>query len=182
MSPFVIFVIIFIGIVLWALSTMASMVNRQQEAERRRRFREMMEQSQSAGGGQFAQASPIRPPPVPQQRLNPGYAVRHPEMVRPVPPPPPRRLAQQPQQRRKPAPARRVAMPPPPIPVLEADDEPAPQRRPALREVVAKPQATTTATAPAIKRWLQPSTLRQQFILTELFQPPLALRDDHARP
>jgi hypothetical protein len=31
--------------------------------------------------------------------------------------------------------------------------------------------------APAIARWAKPSTLRQQFILTEIFQPPLALRE-----
>src|SRR5437773_2199936 len=31
--------------------------------------------------------------------------------------------------------------------------------------------------ASQIARWAKPATLRQQFILTEIFQPPLALRD-----
>jgi hypothetical protein len=36
----------------------------------------------------------------------------------------------------------------------------------------------TMADAPTIRRWLKPQTLRAQFILTEVFQPPLALRSD----
>jgi len=36
-----------------------------------------------------------------------------------------------------------------------------------------------TVAAPAIRKWLRPATLRQQFILTELFQPPIALRENH---
>ena len=31
--------------------------------------------------------------------------------------------------------------------------------------------------AQAIRRWLTPATLRSQFILTEILQPPLALRE-----
>jgi len=34
------------------------------------------------------------------------------------------------------------------------------------------------AEAPAISRWLTPKTLRSQFILTEVFQPPVALRPE----
>ena len=30
----------------------------------------------------------------------------------------------------------------------------------------------------AIARWLKPATLRQQFVLTEVFQPPLGMRDE----
>jgi len=33
--------------------------------------------------------------------------------------------------------------------------------------------------ARALAQWLQPHTLRQQFILTELFQPPVSMRDKH---
>ena len=32
--------------------------------------------------------------------------------------------------------------------------------------------------SPAISRWLKPATLRQQFILTEVFQPPLGMREE----
>lgn len=33
--------------------------------------------------------------------------------------------------------------------------------------------------AGALALWLRPETLRQQFILTELFQPPISMRDSH---
>jgi hypothetical protein len=36
----------------------------------------------------------------------------------------------------------------------------------------------TTATAAALNRWLNPTTMRQQFILTELLQPPITMRED----
>jgi hypothetical protein len=38
-------------------------------------------------------------------------------------------------------------------------------------------KAPTAVDAKAMSGWLRPATLRQQFILTEIFQPPLALRD-----
>jgi hypothetical protein len=38
-------------------------------------------------------------------------------------------------------------------------------------------RAPVSANATALRAWLQPKTLRQQFMLTEVFQPPLALRD-----
>jgi hypothetical protein len=37
------------------------------------------------------------------------------------------------------------------------------------------------ADAPTIRKWLKPQTLRAQFVLTEIFQPPLALRDNERR-
>lgn len=43
--------------------------------------------------------------------------------------------------------------------------------RPAAREAAA-------ADAAALSRWLTPKTLRSQFILTEILQPPLAFRED----
>jgi hypothetical protein len=42
----------------------------------------------------------------------------------------------------------------------------------------ARPAATSSsANAAALSRWLTPKTLRSQFILTEILQPPLALRE-----
>ena len=38
-------------------------------------------------------------------------------------------------------------------------------------------RASTSANAVAIRRWLTPATLRQQYILTEVLQKPLALRE-----
>src|SRR5207253_3792032 len=45
---------------------------------------------------------------------------------------------------------------------------------PAPAPISTHPKATTVG-AVAINKWLRPATLRQQFILTELFQHPLAL-------
>ena len=36
----------------------------------------------------------------------------------------------------------------------------------------------SSTTAVALHAWLKPATLRQQFILTEVLQPPLAMRED----
>lgn len=60
---------------------------------------------------------------------------------------------------------------------------PLPSVRQDARPAAANPQAPATSrpqpslSAPAIAGWLKPRTLRQQFILTEIFQPPIALRD-----
>jgi hypothetical protein len=40
-------------------------------------------------------------------------------------------------------------------------------------------RASPGITATAINQWMRPQTLRQQFILTEILQQPLALRRDH---
>ncbi|MEA2710355.1 MAG: hypothetical protein QOF78_2956 [Phycisphaerales bacterium] len=187
MHPIVFFVIILV--VIWVLSAIASAVSKQQEVQRRRQFRELMDQPQG-------QAVSRRPPPPPP--LHPAYAIRHPEMTAPpsqssqpqrarVQMPAPQAVPQQrlqpKQQPRRPRPAvvgprRAPAMAlPPPIPVLQADDAP-PARATAqgAKPVAAKRPAAKSATAPTISRWLQPATLRQQFILTEVFQPPLGMR------
>jgi hypothetical protein len=41
----------------------------------------------------------------------------------------------------------------------------------------AAPAVKPSATAATLRRWMTPETLRQQFILTEILQPPLALRE-----
>jgi hypothetical protein len=55
-------------------------------------------------------------------------------------------------------------------------------------KVVAAPRAAVTAPktptpvyvdARVLARWLVPQTLRAQFVLTEIFQPPVSLRDSH---
>ena len=116
---------------------------------------------------------PGSPQPTPLQRLqqeiadqirqmNEGQAAR-------MPPPLPsdrRPPARQQQQRRRMQP---VAAPPPPA-------KPALQTAPPVA-AAAKPKPPTVQ-APTIRRWLTPTTLRQQFILTELFQPPLSMREE----
>ena len=198
--PFVFFIMVVA--IIWVLSAIASAMSKQKDAQRRHQFREMMEQSPTARPQAYRPPAPTptrqrtRPQPPPPQ-LNAGYAARHPEMmqapqmVRPPrapmraspisPPPPPRPPMRRPQLQQQRHPARVAA--PPPIPLLEVDDD-APRSTlaapPAPPPAGAKPQAAhtrQTATAPAISRWLKPGTLRQQFILTEIFQPPLAMRE-----
>jgi hypothetical protein len=97
-------------------------------------------------------------------------------------PTPARAIAKRPIPRQAPAPAQRKMKrkAPPPIPTRAA-----PQT---VRNVVAKIAAAPTppprpaavfVDAKVLVRWLRPQTLRSQFILTEIFQPPIALRDNH---
>jgi hypothetical protein len=46
-------------------------------------------------------------------------------------------------------------------------------------EISATPKRAVppAASAASIKAWMRPTTLRRQFILTELLQPPLAMRE-----
>jgi hypothetical protein len=207
MEPIVFFAIILV--VIWVLSSIASAINKQQGAQRRQQFRETMEHSQRqvppppprSALQQQRQHAPHPP------QLNAGYRVRHPEMV--TPPPqvrPPTRLppqvrapmrARPPQEQQRRRQQQQLGRPPralepralrggmpPPIPVLESDD--APRRRqfapaPSVAPVTSQPSATQAATAPTISRWLKPQTLRQQFILTEILQPPLAMREERFR-
>lgn len=50
----------------------------------------------------------------------------------------------------------------------------------AVAPVKSKTRELQSVNAAALHRWLTPQTLRRQFILTEVLQPPLTLRDsDH---
>ena len=170
--------------ILWAIGTIAQKMNQKQAEERRRRLREMMEQSPTG-----MPPAPMRPEPAPPPPMRPTH-------VGPMPVPPPKRP--------KPAPvSRRVTStaPPPrpkplPVPPKRAPRQP---RRPTAAPpdealilpetpiAVSRPQPPIeqdaivtekpkSVRAQAILQCLKPGTLRQQFILTELFQPPLALR------
>jgi hypothetical protein len=102
---------------------------------------------------------------------------------------PPSRAAGKP----KAAPLRRGRRPQPPAliaaPIITGriDDAPPPPPAPAMRTTTVKPITEKNAAkspgaldAAAFRRWLTPATLRQQFMLTEIFQPPLSLRDQHS--
>jgi hypothetical protein len=82
------------------------------------------------------------------------------------------------QQRGKKRPA-----PPPPLPQAAASDSSveAVQSTVLPTPAVAASQAreTPTVDAKALAVWLRPQLLRKQFILTEILQPPVALRDAH---
>ena len=199
MHPFAIFIIILI--VIWTLSGIATWMNKQKEAERRRMIRAQMGQSPDIP---MARRAPqMVPPPLPVQkrpRISQGLAARCPDVLLPPAPVPqrpvqPRPMQQRPapqrqQQRRapvrlpgqprpvaKPARARQVQQQAPPM-VLQ-EDEPAPTRV-EKSEVQAPPTRAVVSpriSAETLSSWLKPATLNQQFLLTEIFQPPLALRD-----
>jgi len=87
---------------------------------------------------------------------------------RPVPPPlPPRaRVLRQ-------APA----FVPQPVQAPQAP-RPAPApRAPAPAPAMPSVQSPRPAFAASLNRWLKPNTLQKQFVITEIFQPPLGLRD-----
>jgi len=82
--------------------------------------------------------------------------------------------------KRRPPPLPAKAPAPPPrqrAPIMMQPAEPAPPRQP--NNAAARPAPVRTATAAALNRWLSPTTMRQQFILTELLQPPITMRDNH---
>jgi hypothetical protein len=180
MHPFVAFAIFLI--VIWTLSGIASAASKKTEQERRRR---MAQEMMRAGG--TPQAPPALPP---QRRIAQGLAARYPQVLRP--PQPAQRRSVKPAVRR-PAPIRTVAQPAvvhhiaqpfrsldtPPIrpaaPTAAITTTPARSARP-----LASASASHSADAPAIARWLSPRTMQQQFILTEILQPPLALREQQA--
>lgn len=187
MSPFVVFIIIIV--VIWTLSGIATAINKQKEQERRRQLRMQLERSAATERGSrqvpppFAQPAP-RPAFEPRQ-ISEGIATRFPDVL--LPPDPPRRVVRAPQppplrpggprgqkkqkkKSRQAVAAVQAAAPPPGEDPVENLVAPAPP--------VAPVRAAPTGTlAPAISRWLKPETLRQQFILTEIFQPPIALRE-----
>jgi hypothetical protein len=107
-------------------------------------------------GPKVARPPQVRPrQPVRQVRRGP---------LQPVPPRPPSRLAVQ--EEEGPQGPRRVADTPPPT---AAPPAPLPAGQ-------AGHGSPSIAQASAITKWLRPRTLRQQFILTELLQPPMAFR------
>jgi hypothetical protein len=127
--------------------------------------------------------APMQPP----RRQHPPMRTVPPRRIltRPIPParvqqPAPRRPAPPKQQRPS-----LVPTPTPPIPVSR---EPVPVKAHAsvdATEISSSPPAATAGTgarrpsspsAAALNAWLRPSTLRQQFILTEVLHPPVALR------
>ena len=140
----------------------------------------------AALGGKIKDAMNKQQPPAnpgeetPLQRMQREIAEQiermHGRPVAPQPPPLPQ-MQRQPQVQQPPKQQRRsskriqpIAAPPPPP--VEASPPP-----PAAPLIAPRPAPQTVA-APVIRRWLTPATLRQQFILTELFQPPLSMRED----
>jgi hypothetical protein len=186
------FIIAAAFIVITILGQWASSVQKKKEQERRRRVRESIE---STGTPATQRPAPIPPPSRQQATVQQGP-------LRRVPPPQPARPSPQQRPRPIPQPPRRIAQPqrragPPPIPPrmqpqvvpLGQATYQAPARASTeSRDVITTParpstsparRPTTAASAFSLNAWLKPATLRNQFILTEVFQPPVALRETH---
>jgi hypothetical protein len=200
MARGIIFVIVLIS---WGISALAKALknSNEKEKQRRRAVRQSIEQSQRIPQQRAAQQAGRAPAPAPARvqsrpQAFPKAQARRPvqlapEIARRVPPPRATRPPQkrQPQLRRGPtdynAMAQATSRPaPPPLPALT-------KKQPVLEEVdlipdepaalMSSQRKPPTVGAVAIRKWLRPMTLRQQFILTELFQPPIALRENHLR-
>lgn len=155
--------------------------------------------------GQAYAPPPMRsPPPLPPQAYQPapppppvfaptrsiqGPYVPSQPVHRPMPPRMTQRSVQRPAQR--PVPVRRAPAMNQPAqrkakkPVRPPEAPPVPPAEPvvpiaslAAISNQAAGRESAAANASALSRWLTPKTLRSQFILTEILQPPLALRED----
>src|SRR5688572_17162386 len=165
MQGFIIFIAVLV--VIWTLSAIATAVNKQKDAERRRMLRDQM-----------ARAGIRTPEPVPQppqrrpvqrpQAISRGIAERFPDVLLPPAPMKPRPQAQRrPQPIRHPGAPRPIAKPvrrqapPPPLPVQELD-EATPARLVAENAPAdAPPQVVRRGTTPRINAttlsaWLKP--------------------------
>jgi hypothetical protein len=149
-------VFIIIAVAIWIITSIASSVRKATA-----KTQVQKEQAQLRAVRQAMQS----PAPV---QARPRVAQRR----APVAPPPIKRLFQR---RPPPIPNRPPQAPPrEPEPVMMQLAEAPPPRTQAAQRVVAR-----SATAASLNRWLNPKTLQQQFMLTEVFQPPVTLRESH---
>jgi hypothetical protein len=190
-TPFIIFAVI-LGVI-WTLSGLATWANKQKEAERRARIREQIARtagkSNPAAIAQRAQPQAQRMPPPPISR---GIAARFPDVLLPPTPsqrrPPQVRAQQQPRgprpfpkkpQRKQQQQRQSAPIAPPPLAAAPTPPQ-APDAAPVARTAAAAAStASPRITAAMLSKWMTPNTLNQQFLITEIFQPPLGLRDRH---
>jgi hypothetical protein len=159
---------------IWAIGALANWVAKQQKAQKEAQQREQVRRSIEAQRGSATPAARQRAPQA--ARAN---QPRITQTRRPVQAPP--RLAPPPVPTRRDIAARGRRAAPPPLAAQRrapAAAAPAPVQE-VQPTVVTRGKPPSAAGATAISAWLKPATLRQQFILTELLQPPLALRDEH---
>lgn len=182
---------------------MERMMRQQMEAARREQAAEALARGPIPAGYQFPQQQPsrqpqpLRAPAVPPMRARAQPQQQRPAALRSPPPPPPipRQQASRPrggagpvvpqrrtkkaQQRQQQQQPRRPAAEPVIEELTGYSEGPS---RPGVREseigvgtAPASPARRAAAAVPVIR--LTPQSLRQQFILTEILQPPLALRE-----
>jgi hypothetical protein len=172
-----------IVLAIWGIGALANWVSKQanalREAQRKGQVRQSMQGQR--GGVQQTQGQRINP----AMAKRPGPVVNVPRVMRPMQQPAarvqqPNARAQQPVSRRVAAAmgARAPARPVTPPPLTKVQQAPASQPAVDPRDPQVQRQRPTSAGAGAIAAWLKPGTLRQQFVLTEVLQPPVALRDE----
>jgi len=184
MAGFILFIVVLV--VIWTLSGIATFMNKQKEAERRRLLREQLGQPPGT-----TRQTPRGPRRAPAKTISRGIADRFPDVLLPPTPQQPMRKPMPPRQpaqpMRKPVPPRPVAKRPKPrvvpqqsVAAMILEEERPTIAAPATGQPSPSKQPTTPRiTANTISRWLRPQTLNQQFVLTEIFQPPVAFRDRH---
>jgi len=149
----------FIGFVVVALivgiNAIIGAIKKRQEQKHREEVRQQIKRTPRPQ--ETPPVQPMRvivPPPVPQQRLQIRQRAQR---------------AAKKRQQQQPAP------PPPPVPVeVEAPRANSPETAPTVSPTAGKRVAVNAA---AIANWMRPATLQKQFILTEILQPPVALRE-----
>ena len=152
---------------IWVISSIMGAVAKRHEQEKRRRVREELEQSEALASRQEQSRRPVELAPQVAMRVPPQVKPRQPVRAakRPMPPKQPRRAAQERARVQQAVLAEHVESTAVPISITPAVAATSPRAPP------------VTAGAAAVARWLRPATLQQQFILTEVLQPPVALRE-----
>jgi len=143
-------------LIIWGIGAMASAAGKAKEAAKRKQLQ--------AGAEMPPPLTPaplqVAPPPLPPRRTTLGRT----PVRRPVPPPLP--LSSRPA-------AQPLALAGVPLPALIADAQ-----QPPLSSVpvLSRPMIARPPRSPIVGGWINASTVRSNFILAEVLQPPLALR------
>ena len=155
--------------IIWVIGWIASVMKKVQQEAKRRQMRAQLSAP--------PQAIPARP-----VQLAPGIAMRVPLAalapargklaIRRVPPA---------VKTTKRGAEKKPAAPAPPTRQASAIVNPIRQAAPVPAAPSPQRKPIVPVTAANLSRWLRPDTLRQQFILTEILQPPLALREQADR-
>lgn len=177
-----------IVVVIWIIGAISSAIKKQREEWKRRREMQMPRMPQPSAARMPA---PVRGRPIPQPAQPVDSRITWPPIpaLRNVPAQPPQAPQRNKQMLGRQGKKKKSKSPPPlPVPRGPQLAQPAVLPLPASKRTIEstaigqgesrRATQTTGADAAAIRRWLTPQTLRTQFILTEVLQPPVAIRPD----
>jgi hypothetical protein len=154
---------------IWVIGALLNAMRKKPASRRQQDEKSWQEILRDLAGEKPSPPPAPSPPPIEQRRQNRPQPVPQPIQSRPQRP---GKIKKQP--KRKPA--------PPPVPVIQR-----PLAQPAMDaateiltagEIGSEKKPTAISPASALSRLLTPENLHRQYILTEIFQPPLALRDN----